>query len=218
MGISDESYILNKYSILICLILFSVNIFGQKNEISTSAGIAILHKGKAFKINYDRNIYNGFGLSVGIRNQNSYTTKIWPSGSELVQSSNILQYHYDGGKIDLTPFFSPINNKSFKLKIGAGLDMGYSKYQDAKYLIFWNKFDDDPGTLCFARYEFFTLFELGYHFLIQSNYYFGNNLFLSGNIMYGEIIKSYDLKPEGYSRNIYEPVFFNLSLGVGFRF
>lgn len=209
---------MKKITPIIFMLLITISIFGQKNEILTSAGFSFINKDKTIKLSYDRYMHKGIGISIGLRNQSYIHLETIKSGSAKVQPSQIISYHYDGEKFDITPFLSPINNNKFKLKIGAGIDVGLANYREAKNYISKLKYEDDHGRLHYARYEDFFLCEFGYHFIIQSNYYFSNNLFASGHVMYGEVFRSYDLKPEDHFRSLYQSNYFNLAFGIGYRF
>lgn len=190
-----------------------------KNEISTFLGYHIIDGGEAYQVRYDLSISKGFCTGFGLRHQYYNYETTYSSGSPKLKDSKIIMKVLNSKTLDLSVFLLPVNSEKFRLKLGGGFDFGYSHHQEAR-----NGYSNQPfypndlGFLHYWQYDIYRTFDIGYHFILQLNYYISNHLFISGQVLYSEGLKSFEINPEENSVNRYSNTFFNTSLGIGFRF
>jgi hypothetical protein len=203
-----------KYTFIFILIANLTFGFGQKNELATYVGKAI-HNGDVFQLKYERVIYKKFSLQTGFRyhfnleiNEHSYIVDDGP-----LTTSKVVQQSYRSKKLDLSLILSPIHKPKFDFKFGIGIDIGFSKYTFAhEGVIRIYEYPEGFIQKEYWNHEVENLIDFGFHYLLLSNYCFKNNLFLSGQILYNQVMN------EEYSIAILRKSTINLSLGFGYRF
>lgn len=184
--------------------------YAQQNEFLALWGVQVVDadnymKVKVTQFRYDYSLNKNFSLQIGIRNQALLDHR-------ESMNSVYIQNAYNTYKCDMSFLFVPVRSSFFNLKIGAGFDIGKSNYYYSTFAIITNSFTNDDSK-AYVRYRMAKGYEPGIHFIIQSNYYFKNNVFFAGQILLNEV--SSKVAEKGYlnSQNV-----LSINAGIGYRF
>lgn len=191
---------------LMIILLLLIPMFGtaQMNEFVTLVSTTVIEDGEAFQFKYERPLWGSFDFQGGLRYQNNMDYVEYNSESKSVR------YSYNSFKFDFSVLLIPINFEHFKLKTGVGFDVGFSEYSETNRgiqyynIYYWNA-------------DVLDVIDLGIHFIIQGNYYFDNNVFVSGQLLYNEVFNPEITQADG-GIILSRQAPFNVGVGVGFRF
>jgi len=209
---------MRKYIISIFIFILPLFLNAQKNEITSFYGCRMIYEGEAFQLKYGRDLKKGFSIVAGIRRQSNIESRTYESGSELIEPSYTIQNAFNSWKIDLGFLMAPINKNQFKLKTGLGIDIGLSNYYEACWGVTIKPISSVDGYYNYRRYAINKATDLGMHFILQGNYYFNNQLFISAQALYNQMLNEVESNPEKYSITLYRRPILNLSIGIGYRF
>lgn len=208
--------------ITIILFLFiTVYTFSQKNEVLMLPGITTnqfsYDQSAVFQLKYERQIVKTINLQAGLRYHNEIYQSTWDGISKWIQSA------FNSYKLDVSVLFVPINKERFKLKTGIGFDIGLSNYYWAGTgvtvtQLYINENNEDAyGDFTYWQYNIDQIADIGAHYILQGNYYFKNNLFVTAQILYNYLFDDEVANPE-ISKTVYRNSLICLSTGVGFCF
>ncbi|MBN1925383.1 MAG: hypothetical protein JW798_06080 [Prolixibacteraceae bacterium] len=210
-----------KKSITILFLLITVFTFSQKNEILMLPGITTnqfwYDQGAVFQFKYEREIVKTINFQVGLRYHNEIRQETLDGLSLWIQSV------FNSYKLDASILVIPINKERFKLKTGIGFDIGVSNYYWAARGRTIEDWDVDENDVAYRRdytfwqYDIDRIADIGAHFILQGNYYFKNNLFITAQVLYNYVFDDEVANPE-YSKTLYRNSPICLSAGMGFRF
>lgn len=197
------------FSLLLLLsVLFAK---AQHNEFVFYAGIGVddkINSTEVLQFRYNYQYSNLLSFQGGLRQQN--------------QIESIIEKHYvfiDNAYLsrilDLTLFCTPLNFDRFKIGIGAGVGLGFSRYYITSKTV--NLWESTGGggydTYVYGQHKYIQRYDPGLHAIIQGNYFIGNSLFFSGQVMFNRLIGN--LEDEGL---LISNESLNISIGIGFRF
>jgi hypothetical protein len=193
------------------LLLTTLYVNAQNNEFVFYAGIGLDGKEYWTEILQSRYSYkysDFISFQGGIRQQNQLTPII-------DEYYTIIDNAYLSRKIDLTFLIIPINIDKFKIGIGAGVDLGFSRYYiTSKTVSLRESARGKYNTYVYGQHKYIHGFEPGLHALMQVNYYVGNSMFFSGQLLFNNMIGG-SMVDKGLPE---QKGLMSISIGLGSRF
>ena len=204
-----------KKAFFIFLMFVSVSCYPQRNEVTSILSTTPYTKennGDVFQIKYERYVFKSLSIQTGVRYHNEIQYNIPSEYSKNIKSS------FNSYKLDVTFLITPLMGEHYKVKAGLGLDFGISEYGRANRGIEGLLYtSEDIMYGYYWQYAIEKLPDYGIHFILQGNYYFRNNVFITAQILYNEMFDP-EIKSAKYSSSILRKSSMNFGAGVGFQF
>jgi hypothetical protein len=189
---------------MICLSPFWA--FSQNHEIITLFSKSFTPDGGVFQFKYEQQISGPVSFQTGLRYHRSFDFREISGGYYVADES------YVSRKIDFSVLVALINTDRFKLKAGIGLDAGFSDYTFATDSVYRTRYDME-----YWRSDLAYTLDIGAHAIVQCNYYFKNNLFVTAQFLYNKVFgREVEMLSGNYTTQRKSPI--SAGLGVGFRF
>jgi hypothetical protein len=189
---------------MICLSPFWA--LSQNHEIITLFSKSFTPDGGLFQLKYEQHISGPVSFQTGLRYHRSFDFREISGGYYVADES------YVSRKIDFSVLVAPVNTERLKLKAGIGLDAGLSDYSFATDSVYRSRYDME-----YWRSDLAYTLDIGAHAIVQCNYYFENNLFVTAQFLYNKVFgREVEMLSGNYTTQRKSPI--SAGLGVGFRF
>jgi len=189
---------------MICLSPFLA--FSQNHEFITLFSKSFTPDGGVFQFKYEQQIREVVSFQTGLRYHRSFDFREISGGYYVTDES------YVSRKIDFSVLVAPVNTDRFKLKAGVGFDAGLSDYSFATDSVYRTRYDME-----YWRSDLGYTLDFGAHAIMQANYYFKNNLFVTTQFLYNKVFgREVEMLSGKHTMQRKSPI--SAGLGVGFRF